>query len=64
MHTDPAYQRQGHGRTVALAWAEDVLAANKVAFYSHLNDNHPSRRLAASLGLRHLFDLANVTLEQ
>lgn len=64
VHTDQPYQRRGYGRMVAAAWAADVLAAQKTAFYSHLNDNQPSRRLAASLGVRHLFDLANLTLEQ
>ncbi|MGH3489715.1 MAG: GNAT family N-acetyltransferase [Actinopolymorphaceae bacterium] len=63
-HTDPEYQGQGYGRQVATAWAAEVVAAGKVAFYSHLDDNLPSRRLAASLGVRHLFDLANVTVEQ
>jgi RimJ/RimL family protein N-acetyltransferase len=64
VHTDPAYQRQGYGRMVASAWAADVIGAEKFAFYSHLEHNLPSRRLAADLGVRHLFDLVNVTLEQ
>ncbi|MBE1605739.1 hypothetical protein HEB94_002587 [Actinopolymorpha pittospori] len=34
-----------------------------VAFYSHLEDNQPSRRLASKLGVVHLFDLANFTFE-
>ncbi|MEQ7009764.1 hypothetical protein ABN028_26670 [Actinopolymorpha sp. B17G11] len=47
VRTDPAFQRQGHGRRVAHAWAAEVMSAGKVAFYSHLHGNHASRRLAA-----------------
>lgn len=63
VRTDPEYQRQGYGRAAAAAWAADVTKAGKVPFYSHLDENHASRRLAASLGVRHLFDLVNLTLE-
>jgi predicted GNAT family acetyltransferase len=63
VHTDPEFQRQGHGGRVAAAWAADVLTAKKIAFYSHLDDNQASRRLAAGLGVKHVFDLAHLAVE-
>ena len=50
------YRRRGFARQVTAAWAADVLAAGKVAFYSHLAQNAPSQAVAASLGLVHLSD--------
>lgn len=61
VHTDPAQLRHGYARQVAIAWAAAVTGSGKVAFYSHLADNEPSRQLARSLGVTHLFDLAALT---
>lgn len=49
--TDERYRQRGYARQAVLAWARHLQAAGKVPFYSHLQDNLASRRLAASLGL-------------
>jgi hypothetical protein len=54
--TEPAFRRRGYGRQVTASWAASVLAAGKVAFYSHLLENAPSSAVAESLGLVHLSD--------
>lgn len=59
IYVDPDHRRRSLGVRLASAWAVDVLAAGKIAFYSHLEENEPSRRLAARLGVRPLFDLVN-----
>jgi len=46
----------------ASAWAAEVVATDRTAFYSHLEENEPSRRLAAELGVVHVCDLVNLTL--
>jgi GNAT acetyltransferase len=61
VRTDPGYQRRGYARQAATAWAAEVLGSGRVPFYSHLADNDPSRRLAANLGVTHLFDVAALT---
>lgn len=61
--TDASARRKGYAEQVARAWAAEVTGEGRVAFYSHLDDNQPSRRLAAKLGVVHLFDLANFTFE-
>ena len=54
--TDEAFRRRGYAHQVTASWAASVLAAGKVAFYSHLLENAPSGGVAASLGLVHLSD--------
>ncbi len=54
--TEPAFRRRGYARQVTASWAAQVLAAGKVAFYSHLLENAPSQSVAESLGLTHLSD--------
>jgi len=54
--TDEAFRRRGYARQVTASWAASVLAAGKVAFYSHLLENAPSSAVADSLGLIHLSD--------
>lgn len=61
VYTDPARQRRGYASQVATAWANAVTCGGRVAFYSHLAENEPSRLLARSLGVIHLFDLAALT---
>jgi hypothetical protein len=54
--TEETYRRRGYARQVTASWAAQALASGKVAFYSHLLDNAPSRAVAASMGLVHLSD--------
>lgn len=54
--TEAAFRRRGYARQVTAAWAAHVLAAGKVAFYSHLSANAQSQAVASSLGLIHLSD--------
>lgn len=57
VETKPAFRRRGFARQVAAAWARSQLQRQKVAFYSHLHDNLPSRALATSLGVVHIMDV-------
>jgi RimJ/RimL family protein N-acetyltransferase len=57
IETKPAFRRRGFARQVAAAWARYQLQQQKIAFYSHLHDNLPSRALAASLGVVHIMDV-------
>ncbi len=56
IETLPDYRRRGFARQVTASWAASVLAAGKIAYYSHLLDNAPSAAVASSLGLVHLSD--------
>lgn len=64
VYVEPEYRRHGLGRLLACAWAAEVLSRGKVAFYSHLADNEPSRKLARRLGCRPLFELINLTVAE
>ncbi|MGH3448175.1 MAG: GNAT family N-acetyltransferase [Nocardioidaceae bacterium] len=59
--TEPDARRRGYAEQVSRAWAAEVTGEGRVAFYSHEEDNDPSRRLAATLGVVHLFDLVQLT---
>lgn len=59
--TEPDARRRGYAEQVSIAWAAEVTGEGRVAFYSHEEDNDPSRRLAATLGVVHLFDLVQLT---
>jgi hypothetical protein len=63
VRTDESARRSGHAYLAASAWAAEVTGEGRVAFYSHRDDNHASRRLASKLGARHVFDLVTFTLE-
>jgi hypothetical protein len=63
VHTDSAHLRRGYARQVATAWAAAVTSGGRVAFYSHLAENEPSRQLARRLGVLHLFDVAAFTVK-
>jgi len=52
VRTEPAHRRQGHAAAVTAAWAAQVLATGRVAFYSTSADNVASQGVAARLGLR------------
>jgi hypothetical protein len=51
VHTEAAHRRRGYGAQVAAAWARAVTDSGKVAFYSHLDHNAESRKLATRLGV-------------
>jgi GNAT superfamily N-acetyltransferase len=51
VETAAAHRRRGYARQVVAAWAGDVLARGKVAFYSHEVGNTASEALAHSLGV-------------
>lgn len=50
--TGARFRRRGYGRAVAAAWARYCLLNRRIPFYSHVQANSRSERLAASLGLR------------
>lgn len=54
--TDPGYRRQGLARNVVRAWAQSLIAANKVPFYSHDIENTISAKLAKCLELQPVFE--------
>jgi hypothetical protein len=56
--TSPDHRRQGLARQACAAWADRVLAAGKVAFYSYQFDNLASAALAAALGVELCFESA------
>lgn len=60
VRTDPDYRRRGYARQAAMAWAAEIIDTGRVAFYSHLAENQASRKLAASIGVVHLFDVASL----
>lgn len=64
VHTDLAHRRRGYAAQVASAWADGVTASGRVAFYSHLRDNHASRALPTRLGRIPALDLIGLTLER
>jgi GNAT superfamily N-acetyltransferase len=63
VRTEEDARGRGYGMRAALAWAAEVNGDGRIAFYSHLDDNAPSRRLAAKLGVVHLFDLVTFTID-
>jgi RimJ/RimL family protein N-acetyltransferase len=56
VYTDEKYRKQGFARQVAGAWAQGMLNADKVPFYSHKIDNMASAGLAKHLGLQPAFE--------
>lgn len=52
VETLPEFRCQGHAAAAVAAWAADVQARGSLALYSTWWDNHPSRAVARSLGLR------------
>lgn len=64
IETEPKYRRRGFATVLARRWARDVQDAGKIAFYSHLHDNHASTALAQNLSVRPLFELVSFNLGQ
>ena len=54
--TAPDHRRQGLAEKVVSAWAESLIRAEKVPFYSHKIDNLASANLAKRLGLQPVFE--------
>lgn len=54
--TSERYRRQGFARKVVSAWAESLISAGKVPFYSHKIQNVESANLAKRLGLQPAFE--------
>lgn len=52
VRTLPEYRLRGYARQVTVAWADELRAHRKVAFYSHALDNIASYAVASSLGLK------------
>jgi RimJ/RimL family protein N-acetyltransferase len=52
LRTEADHRRRGYGAAVTAAWAAQVLATGRVAFYSTSADNLASQAVAARLGLR------------
>ncbi len=52
VRTLPEYRLRGYARQVTMAWADEIRAHRKIAFYSHALDNVASYALACSLGLK------------
>jgi hypothetical protein len=61
VETAEPFRRRGLAARVTAAWANQVLAAGKVPFYSHETGNEASRALAARLALPHVFTLLGFT---
>ena len=51
VETLPQFRRKGFARATASAWADAVISAGKIAFFSHSRDNAASEALAKSLGV-------------
>lgn len=56
VYTDESYRKQGFAQQVVSAWAQDMLQAGKVPFYSHKIGNVESAYLAKRLGLIPAFE--------
>ena len=59
--TNPAYRHQGLAQNVVNAWAESLIRAEKVPFYSHKIGNQASAKLAAALKLQPIFEEIVIT---
>jgi hypothetical protein len=59
--TDLQYRKHGLARQVVSAWAQGMLAAGKVPFYSHRIENIASSNLAGSLGLLSVFEEISIS---
>jgi hypothetical protein len=61
VYTAPKYRHQGLAQKVVNAWAESLIHAGKVPFYSHKIDNVASANLARTLGLQPVFEEISIT---
>jgi hypothetical protein len=63
VRTEESARRHGYALLAARAWAAEVTGEGRTAFYSHREENVPSRKLAAKLGVIHAFDLMCFTID-
>ena len=61
VYTAPEYRNQGLAQKVVNTWAESLMRAGKVPFYSHKIDNVASANLAGKLGLQPVFEEISIT---
>lgn len=61
VYTDPQYRNQGFARQAVSAWAQNLLMAGKVPFYSHIITNIASANLAKRLGLQPVFEEISIS---
>jgi predicted GNAT family acetyltransferase len=56
VYTIPNFRNRGYARRVVSAWAQSLISAGKVPFYSHNIQNNASANLAKRLGLQPIFE--------
>lgn len=56
VYTEPQYRHQGFARQAVSAWAQYMLNAGKVPFFSHKTNNLASANLAKRLDLQPVFE--------
>jgi predicted GNAT family acetyltransferase len=56
VYTDPQYRQLGFARQAVSAWAQNMIKAGKVPFYSHKVTNSASANLANRLELQLVFE--------
>jgi predicted GNAT family acetyltransferase len=61
VYTDPAYRQLGFARQAVCAWAQKMLSAGKVPFYSHKIGNLASANLAKRLELQPVFEEISIS---
>jgi hypothetical protein len=61
VYTDSQNRRHGFAQRVVGAWAQNMIAAGKVPFYSHKVENTASANLAKSLGLEPVFEEISIS---
>lgn len=61
VYTDPAYRKLGFARQAVRAWAQNLITAGKVPFYSHKIGNVASTNLAKRLELQPVFEEISIS---
>ncbi len=61
VYTDPHYRNHGFAQHVVKAWAQSMINAGKVPFYSHKIENIVSTNLANRLGLQPVFEEISIS---
>ena len=61
VYTDPQYRNHGFAQQVVGTWAQHMIKAGKVPFYSHKMENIASANLANRLGLQPVFEEISIS---
>jgi GNAT superfamily N-acetyltransferase len=61
VYTDPQYRHQGFARQAVSTWAQNMLNAGKIPFYSHKMNNLASANLAKRLDLQPVFEEISIS---